>query len=66
MEPILLGLATRMVTPGLPDRATVLFSLGTSVAFTALVGWFASRLASERLRQRLAALTEANPVAGVH
>jgi hypothetical protein len=66
MEWMVFALASRGVVPAPADLATALFSLATSLAFTAAVGWFASRVTRERIRRQVAELAEATPVGGVH
>ena len=60
------ALASRGLVTAPPDPATALFSLAISLAFTAGLGWFASRVTRERIRRQLAELAEATPVDGVH
>jgi hypothetical protein len=66
MLPILLALSSRGVTAGMPDPHAALVCFAIALGGTTAVGWWASRLESQRVRRERDALLAAPAAAGIH
>jgi hypothetical protein len=66
MERLLFALAAHAETPGPLDPGVALVSFLVSLALTALIGWWAGRLADDRERRRIAVVAAMAPAPGIH